>query len=498
MEKRIRRLGIFMVLCFLALFIQLNNIQVVKAHSLATSPQNPSVIQAERSQPRGEILAADGTVLAQSVLAPAGDYYKYQRVYPAATAGLFANIVGWDSINYGKLGVEASYNQYLIAHNRTPKTIRDLLTNSTVTDNVTLTIQPKLQAAMATALNNIPQTGVSSPVSAVALDPTTGAILAMYSTPTYDPNPLVSEDIKTETAAYQADIHAPGNPILAKAYADTNAPGSTFKVVTSSAVYDHQPALADVNYPPVGCIPLPQSNLPLCNYGHGSEVCGGTLQDSLPQSCDTAFAQLGMSLGAESLNSEAQAFGFNQVPPLDLPGVVKSNFPSVADLANNAPSQAYSAFGQQNVTASALQMALVAAGIANGGVIETPHVMAQIRDSQGNLVTSYAPKPWLRATSTTTAQQVTSLMQGVVTKGTAVGVFPADENVAAKTGTAEVGTQAQYTSDWMIAFVPGSHVVVALVAPFQASSATGAVISGPPTCAILQAALNSTEACPGA
>jgi penicillin-binding protein A len=498
MDKRIRRLGIFMVICFLALFIQLNNIQVVKAHSLATSPENPAVIQAERSQPRGEILASDGTVLAQSVLAPAGSYYKYQRVYPAATAGLFANIVGWDSINYGKLGVEASYNQYLIAHNRTPKTLRDLLTNSTVTDNVTLTIQPKLQAAMATALNNIPQTGVSSPVSAVALDPTTGAILAMYSTPTYDPNPLASEDIKTETAAYQADIHAPGNPILAKAYADTNAPGSTFKVVTSSAVYDHQPALADVNYPPAGCIPLPQSNLPLCNYGHGSEVCGGTLQDSLPQSCDTAFAQLGMSLGAVSLNSEAQAFGFNQVPPLDLPGVVKSNFPSVADLTNNAPSQAYSAFGQQNVTASALQMALVAAGIANGGVVETPHVMAQIRDSQGNLVTSYAPKPWLRATSTTTAQQVTSLMQGVVTKGTAVGVFPADENVAAKTGTAEVGTQAQYTSDWMIAFVPGSHVVVALVAPFQASSSTGAVISGPPTCAILQAALNSTEACPGA
>ncbi|HXA34316.1 MAG TPA: penicillin-binding transpeptidase domain-containing protein [Acidimicrobiales bacterium] len=496
MEKRIRRLGIFMVLCFVALFIQLNNIQVLKAHSLATDSRNPAVIQNARTQPRGEILAADGTLLAQSVLAPASAYYKYQRVYPTATAGLFANIVGWDSIDYGKLGVEASYNQYLVAHNRTPKTIRDLLTNSTVTDNVTLTIQPKLQAAMATALNNIPQTGVSSPVSAVALDPTTGAILAMYSTPTYDPNPLVSEDIPTETAAYQADIHAPGNPILAKAYADTNAPGSTFKVVTSSAVYDHQPALADVDYPQAGCIPLPQSNLPLCNYNKGAEVCGGTLQVSLPQSCNTAFAQMGMSLGAQSENTEAQAFGFNQVPPLDLPGAVKSNFPSVADLTNNAPAQAYSAFGQQNVTASALQMALVAAGIANGGVIETPHVMAQIRDSQGNLVTSYTTKPWLKATTTSTAQLVTSLMQGVVTSGTAAGVFPADENVAAKTGTAEVGTQAQYTSDWMIAFVPGSHVVVALVAPFQASNNTGAIISGPPTCAILQAAINSTEACP--
>jgi peptidoglycan glycosyltransferase len=499
MEKRIRRLGIFMVLCFVALFIQLNNIQVVKAHNLATSPNNPAVIQTERTQPRGEILASDGTVLAQSVVAPAGDYYKYQRTYPAATAGLFANIVGWDSINYGKLGVEASYNQYLVAHNRTPKTLKDLLTNSTVTDNVTLTVEPKLQAAMATALDGIPQTPGSAPVSAVALDPTTGAILAMYSTPTYDPNPLVSQDPKTEAAAYTADIHAPGNPILAKAYEDTNAPGSTYKVVTSSAVYDHQPALANVNYPVTGCISLPQSPLQLCNYGHGAEQCGGTLQTSLPQSCDTAFAQLGMGLGAVSANAEAQAFGFNQIPPLDLPGAVASQFPSVAALTNNAPSQAYSAFGQQNVTASALQMALVAAGIANGGVIETPHVMSQIRDSQGNLVTSYTPKPWLKATSSATAQQVTSLMQGVVTTGTAAGVFPADENVAAKTGTAEVGTQAQYTSDWMIAFAPANHpsVVVAVVAPFQPSSLTGAQTSGPPACAILQAALNSTEACPG-
>lgn len=500
MEKRIRRLGIFMVLCFVALFIQLNNIQVLKAHSLATSSENPAVIQAQRTQPRGEILASDGSVLAQSVLAPATAYYKYQRVYPAATAGLFANIVGWDSILYGKLGVEASYNQYLIAHNRTPKSLKDLLTNSTVTDNVTLTVRPKLQAAMAAALNGIPQTGVSSPVSAVALDPTTGAILAMYSTPTYDPNPLVSEDTKAETAAYQADIHAPGNPILAKAYGDTNAPGSTFKVVTSSAVYDHQPALANVDYPQTGCITLPQSPLQLCNYNKGAEVCGGTIQVTLPQSCNTAFAQMGMSLGAVSENAEAQAFGFNQTPPIDLPGAVKSNFPSVADLNNNAPAQAYSAFGQQNVTASALQMAEVGAAIANGGVIETPHVMAQIRDSQGNLVTSYTPKTWLKATSAATAQQVTSLMQGVVTNGTAAGVFPAGQNVAAKTGTAEVGSQAQYTTDWMVAFAPADHpsVVVAVVAPFQASNDTGAVISGPPTCAILEAALNpnSPQACP--
>jgi peptidoglycan glycosyltransferase len=499
MEKRIRRLGVFMVLCFVALFLQLNNIQVLKANSLANSPNNPRVIQAERVQPRGEILASDGTVLAQSVASAPGDFYKFQRVYPAPTAVLYSNIVGYDSLIYGKLGVEASYNQYLAAHNRPRTSLRDLLTNNTVTDNVTLTVRPKVQLAMQTALEAIPRPPGSAPVSAVAIDPTTGAILAMYSTPAFDPNPLVSQDTKAETAARTTYLAAPGNPLLSKAYEDTSAPGSTYKVVTSSAVYDHQPALANVDYPVTGCIGLPQSNLPLCNYNKGAEMCGGTIQVTLPASCNTAFAQMGMSLGAVSQNAEAQAFGFNQVPPLDLPGAVASQFPSVAALTNNAPSQAYSAFGQQNVTASALQMALVGAGVANGGVIETPHVMAQIRDSQGNLVTSYTPKTWLKATTPSTTQQVTSLMQGVVTNGTAAGVFPADENVAAKTGTAEVGSQAQYTTDWMVAFAPADHpqVVVAVVAPFQPSSQTGAQTSGPPACAILQAALNSAEACPG-
>ncbi len=508
MEKRIRRLGIFMVLCFLALFIQLNNIQVLKAHSLATSSDNPAVIQAERTQPRGEILASDGTVLAQSVLAPAGDYYKYQRMYPAATAGLFANVVGWDSPTLGKLGVEASYNQYLIAHNRAPTSLRGLLSNNnTVTDNVTLTIGTKLQGTVASDITQLPAMAppevpvANTQASAVVLDPKTGAILAMFSTPTYDPNPLVSQDGKAVEAAYQADIHAPGNPVLAKAYEDTNAPGSTFKVVTSAAVYDHDPSVANINYPSVSCLPagtIPDTSQQLCNYGQGAENCGGTLQQTLPESCDTAFAQMGLAIGAPALNSEAVAFGFNQVPPLDLPGAAKSSFPSVTDLS--PPFLAYSAFGQENVTASALQMAMVAGAIANDGVIMTPHVMAQIRDSQGNLVQTYAPKPWIKATSPQTASQVQSLMQGVVSDpgATAYGQFPADEAVAAKTGTAQVGSNAQYTSDWMIAYSANNpNVAVAVVAPYQGFSKTGATVVGPVTCAILQAALSSTEACPG-
>jgi peptidoglycan glycosyltransferase len=506
MEKRIRRLGIFMVLCFVALFIQLNNIQVVKAHSLATSAENPAVIQAARTQPRGEILSSDGAVLAQSVLSAPGDYYKYQRMYPAATAGLFANVVGFDSPTVGELGVEASYNQFLEAHNRAPKTLRDLLTNNTVTDNVTLTVGNKLQQAVANDITQLPAMAppevpvANTQASAVVLDPKTGAILAMFSTPTYDPNAFVSQDGKAVEAAYQAAVHAPGNPVLAKAYEDTNAPGSTFKVVTSAAVYDHNPPVANIDYPVTGCLPvgsIPDTDQPLCNYGAGSEMCGGTLQQTLPESCNTAFAQMGLAVGAPGLNSEAVAFGFDQVPPLDLPGAVKSSFPSVPELT--PPFLAYSAFGQENVTASALQMAMVAGAIANDGVIMTPHVMAQIRDSQGDLVQTYAPKPWIKATTPSTASQVQSLMQGVVSDpgGTANGYFPPDEAVAAKTGTAQVGSNAQFTSDWMIAYsTTNPNVALAVVAPYQASNQTGASTVGPVACAILQVALSSSEACP--
>jgi peptidoglycan glycosyltransferase len=276
-------------------------------------------------------------------------------------------------------------------------------------------------------------------------------------------------------------------------------------VVTSAAVYDHQPALAKVNYPeplpptsPVaGCISVPQTPLPLCNYHH--ELCGGTIQQTLPASCNTAFAQMGMSLKT-SLNTEAEAFGFNKQVPLDLTDVGVSNFPTAAELVNNAPLQAYSAFGQGTSVstdiATTLQMALVAAGIANRGVIMTPHVMQQIRDSQGNLVETYKPTPWVTATNPLTTAAVTSLMQAVVTSGTAKGVFPPQENVAAKTGTAETsGAFGQpLTNDWMIAFAPANdpRVAVAVSVPNQVPSSTGAEISGPPTAAILSAALAAT------
>ena len=500
MEKRIRGLGIFMLLCFIALFVQLNNVQVLKANSLANDPRNPRVVAVKLSQPRGDILSSDGVNLATSVPATSG-VYKYQRVYNKNTAVLFSQIVGYDSLIYGETGIEAEYNSYLQSHTRPAKSLRDLLVNRTTTDNVTLTINSHLQSQVAAAVDATDVNGSAPQASAVVVNLKTGAIEAMYSNPTFDPTGLASPSGSVETSTWNSlNPKSAQSPLVSRSFQFGFLPGSTFKTVTTAAVFDHQPALANVDYPQQQCIPLPQSNLQLCNYGRtgptGPESCGGTIQQTLPASCDTAFAQLGMALGAQNLNSEAQAFGFNQQIPLDLPGVGVSSFPTVAQLTNNKPSQAYSAFGQQNVVATTLQMALVAAGIGNKGVIMTPHVMSQIRDSQGNLVQSYTPKPWLTATTPSTAAAVTTLMQAVVTNGTATHVgFPSSWNVAAKTGTAETGPNASLTNDWMIAFAPANDptVAVAVVVPNQPGSDTGATVSGPPMLTILGDALGQPQ-----
>jgi peptidoglycan glycosyltransferase len=512
MEKRIRRLGVFMVLCFVALFIQLNNIQVLKANSLANNPANPRVVAVQLSQPRGDILSSDGVTLASSV-ATHGGVYKYQRVYNPDTASLFAHIVGFDSLNYGRTGVEDEYNNYLKSHTSSPvtksliSTLHNLLVDHTTTDNVTLTINSHLQLQLATVMDQVKQSDGAPVEGAVVLNPKTGAIEAMYSNPTFDPTGLASQSAKVEAATWASLIpQSDQSPLVSRTFQFGFIPGSTFKTVTSAAVYDHDPALAKMNYPATDCIKITGRVLPLCNYqeADGShEKCGGTIDITLPQSCDTAFAQMGVSLGT-NLGAEAQAFGFNQNVPIDLPGAGVSSFPTEQELAYNGPSlQSTAAFGQgsgnNTVIATPLQMALVAAGIANQGVVMTPHVMEQIRDSQGNLVTSYTPKPWLTATSQTTAAAVTALMQKVTSTpgATAYGVFPAAWNVAAKTGTAETGGGTlgnTLTNDWMIAFAPANDpkVAVAVVVPNQPFSATGAQVSGPPTKAILGDALGLT------
>jgi peptidoglycan glycosyltransferase len=359
----------------------------------------------------------------------------------------------------------------------------------TVTDDVTLTVQPSLQQAAWNALTTLPP-GANKDGAVVILQPSSGDIEAMVSNPTYDPNALVNPDLAAEQLAYfsyNTKDHEGFFPLQPIATGYAFAPGSTFKVITSTAAYNLAPKLADFNYPVQQCQKFTDSNMPLCDQGG---ACGGTMTEMLPASCDPGYGELGVQEGAPVLEKQAELFGYNAVPGIDLPGVVASVFPTIP--ADSDALLAYSAIGQYDVAATALQNAMVASGIADGGVVMTPHLMAQIRDSQGDVVATYTPKPMPRAATPQAAAQVTSLMEGVVKDGTASGVgFPAYLCAAVKTGTAQTSPSQHVTETWMIGFAPANNpqVAVAVVVPEQSIASDGAEVAGPIMKAVLEAAV---------
>jgi len=494
MGRRIRWVGVIMVVCFGLVIVQLVNIQFVKAHQLASSPNNPREAALKYNNPRGTIYAAGGTVLAKSVRATPGQYkypYHYIREYPDGP--LYAGIVGYDSpLYYGTAGIEEEYDAQLSAHSEGPQNLSQLIFRQATpltTDDVTLTIQPSLQQAAWDALTTLPP-GANKDGAVVVLDPATGAVEAMVSNPTFDPNALVNPSVAAEVFAhggYVSQDHEGFYPLLPIATGERFAPGSTFKVVTSTAAYNLKPSLANFDYPYMACQSFPDSNKPLCDE---SGPCGGTMTTMLPASCDPGYGELGVQLGVPILQEQAELFGYNSTPGIDLPAVVPSVFPTLP--SGSQALLAYSAIGQYNVAATALQNAMVAAGIANGGVVMTPHLMSQIRGSQGNLVETYSPKPMPRTATPQAATQVTDLMKRVAVDGTAAGVgFPSYLCVAVKTGTAQTSPTQLETETWMIGFAPANDpkVAVAVVVPEQTIASDGAEVAGPIMKAVLEAAV---------
>jgi peptidoglycan glycosyltransferase len=466
-----------------ALFVQLNNIQVIQAGSLSNAPGNPRTILASRDNPRGTIVSAGGTVLAKSVPTP-NDIYRYRREYP--TGSLFAQVVGFDSYVYGMNGVEGYYNKYLTPYQAPISSIRDFLASRTSTDTLRLTLSDRLQALAAKELGN--RTG-----SVVAIDPSTGAILAMYSSPSFNPNPLAYETATKEIAAWKSYIANPAQPMLDRAWRRSYPPGSTFKIVTTSAVYDQDPSLATKSFPVLTQTPLPGTSHQLHNYAY--EACGGTMAQMLPPSCDTGYSLIGLALGPKKLISEADSFGFNKRPPLDVqPAPAVSTLATLSYLQQVPSFVAFSAIGQGDDQATALQMALVGSAVANHGTIMKPHVLYDVRSPSGKVVYSYKPSKWLQATSSSTASKVADLMTKVAQYGTAASIFPSSWQVAAKTGTSQIGLHGE-TTDWMVTFAPASHprVAIAVVVPRQAPSATGASIAGPIQRAMLQGIFGSSH-----
>ncbi len=462
MNRQIRLLGLGIMLLFVALFAQLNYVQIVHASALDHSPLNGRSVVKEYTAKRGNILSADGVTLATSV--PTNDSFKYLRQYP--TGSLFEQVTGYYSFTYGSDGAERYYDKVLTGKNspfRLPSSLKglgNLLTNTDQSQSITLTVLDKLQKVAQQQLAG--RTG-----SAVAINPKTGAILAMYSNPTFDPNQLAGHNLQQVQANYKSIAAQPGGAFNSPAYRQSWFPGSSFKIVTSSAVYDHQPALASKNYPNLQALKLPQTNLQLHNYA--GETCGGQLLALFTVSCDTGFGQIGLDLGATNLYDESHAFGFDQVPPIDLPFAAKSFFPTVSSFKGALPFLAYSAIGQEDVQATPLQMALVGAAIADGGTIMTPHILEHVTNSQNQTVTTYKPTKWIQATSASTASQVTKLMESVVNSpnGTGGAARIPGIQVAGKTGTAQTGTGQ--IDAWFVAFAPAAdpQIAVAVVLPNQ-------------------------------
>jgi peptidoglycan glycosyltransferase len=489
MNRRIRTFALISLACFGLLLVQLGNLQVHQAASLRSSKYQPTTYGGDPfEQPRGQIVSSDGVVLAESI--PTNDGYRYFRHYPEGP--LFASITGYYDVTAASApyGMEAEYNRYLSPNTPVVHNLSDVLTERTGTDSIEITVSAALQKVAAEAMGDYRG-------AVVAIDPRTGNILAFYSSPTYNPNELSWGDKKAAERYYESlDPSSGESPLVNGVTAQRYPPGSTFKVITTSAIFDHDPSLLTFVAKEASSISLPDTVLRLHNFGY--ETCGGALAVDLAKSCDTAFAEIGMQLGARRLYEEATSFGFDQIPPIDLPAseVIAANFPPAQSFAENLPGIAYSAIGQENVAETALQDVLIAAAVADDGTIMTPHFLSRVVDAAGNVVESYTPHPWLQATSAVTADQVRALMRGVVTDGTASGVgFPADLDVAAKTGTAQTELSA-CSDDWLIATAPAGPgqiptiaVAAVVVQPTGYCDGTGAAVAGPIVRAVLDAAL---------
>ncbi len=488
-------LAVIILVLFAALVVQSANIQFFRAPALDASPNNPRNNSSNAKYPRGAIYAANGQLLAESVKVNSA-FYPYRRLYPLGS--LTSGVVGFSSPFYGEWALESQYNSYLESHPQPPQSFEQLLAPTTGADSVTLTLEPQLQSIARNAMND-PVTGKPIDAAAVVLNPKTGGVLGMYSNPNYNPLPLTSPINTVATAAWNLYLKPDANgfePLGLVATQQTFPPGSTFKVVTTAAAVVGKPADMTKFFPVGSYTTLPNSNLRLYNSGGGA--CGGTVAEMLPPSCDPGYALLGLDLGPQLMYNAAVSFGYDQVPPLDLPatagGAVASYFPPEKSFPNNLAGLMYSAIGQENVRASALQDALIAAAIGNGGVEMTPHLMSYITGPNGKSVLKYKDSIWKTPLTPSQAAQIVPLMRGVVSNpnGTAYGVgFLPQDMVAAKTGTAQTGNIKKNTDDWLIAFAPANDptVAVAVVVPFQPTANFGATVAGPIVKCLVEGAL---------
>jgi peptidoglycan glycosyltransferase len=485
-NAQLRRLGLGLLVAYLALFAMLNYVQVVRAGDLNDDPRNTRAIVRDFDSPRGSVLTADGAVLACTVDAadggqdplagaaldcaapavPVGQFER-QRLFPERE--LFAHITGYLNFSFGATGVEDAYNDELAGKTlgQQLRSFSDLFVERERTADVNLTLRKDVQEVARAALGE--QEG-----SVVAIDPRDGSVLALWSFPSYDPNVLSTHDQRAGEAKAQLEADA-NRPLRGRTYQERFFPGSTFKTVTGSIGVDTGTVTPDEpNYPSSRAYE-PSDGLPIRNFGGGT--CGGTLFDVLRVSCNSAFAEMGAeTIGPDLMLPGAERFGFNDRPPLDLPAVAESSFPDTRSKALLGQAS----IGQFETAATPLQMALVAGGIANNGIVMRPHVMASIVDDEGDTVDEFEPEAWRQAVSGQAADVMRQAMLEVVANGTATRLAIEGFEVGGKTGTAQLGTDPPSSHAWIIGFagVPGQPPSVAVAVIVEAQSGVSEVTGG--------------------
>ncbi|WP_456786179.1 peptidoglycan D,D-transpeptidase FtsI family protein [Cellulomonas sp. P5_C5] len=483
MNTPLRRLATVVLVMFVGLMASATWVQYFQADRLNNDSRNVRTLYREFGNARGPIVVA-GEAIALSTKVE--DSYGYQRSY--TNGDLYSAVTGFYSVVNGRSQLERAANEELTGRGDRLffSRIRDLITGSQPEGAaVETTINPAAQQAAFDGLAG--QQG-----AVVAIEPSTGRILALVSTPGFDPNTLASHDITAASAAYQGLDTAEGNPLRSNATQERYPPGSTFKLVTASAALESGQYTPESTLPAPVRLTLPQTSATIGNFGGGG--CGAdpiTLADALRVSCNTAFAQLGMDVGADALLTQAERFGFND-PDLTIPMLVaESVFPEDMD----APVTAQSAIGQRDVQATPMQMAMVSAAIANGGQLMTPYLVQTVRSADLHLVDETKPTLYSTATSPGTAASMRDMMVGVVESGSGEAAQIPGVQVAGKTGTAQTA-DGQAPHAWFTAFAPADapRVAVAVIVEHGGNAgneATGGRVAAPIAKAVIEAVLGS-------
>ncbi|WP_280216112.1 peptidoglycan D,D-transpeptidase FtsI family protein [Nocardia cyriacigeorgica] len=485
MNTPLRRVAVAVMVMVVALLANITYVQVIKADDLRADPRNSRVLLDEYSRQRGQI-SAGGTVLASSVATD--DRYKYLRTYPTAPSA-FAPVTGFYSMQYGSTGLERAEDPVLNGSDNQlfGSRLVDLFSGRDPRGgNVVTTIDPVMQQVAYDELTSKGYTG-----SVVAIEPSTGKILTMVSTPSYDPNLLSGHDGAQGTKAWEQLSSDPNQPMLNRAVSQTYPPGSTFKVIVTAAALSNGVATPESQFTAAPNITLPGTSTTLENYN--GTTCGpgptASLYDAFRMSCNTAFVELGVDVGASNLKDEAAAFGIGPHRGIPIPVAESTVGPIPDDAALGQTS-----IGQRDVALTPLNNAVIAATIANGGVRMEPYLVDQLQGPDLSVLSETTPASVGQAVSAQVASTVTNLM--VASEQNTKGGGGRPYQIASKTGTAEHGSDPRNTPPhaWYIAFAPAQNPKIAIAVIVEnggdrGEAATGGSVAAPVARAVLDAGL---------